>query len=207
MDKMLEDRIIEPVEESEWIIPMVVQEKQQGGIRICVDLSKLNDACLHDPFPTPFTDKVLENVGGHKFYSFTDRFLGYHQIKIAHEDRHKTTFSIEWGSYQYTVMPFGLKNALEIFSRVVIAAFKEFIHQFLEVYLDNWTIYSLLKDHIEVLRVMSKTCRQYQISLNIKKCIFGTSFGILLGHIVCKQGLLVIGTGADSGLNASTTHQ
>jgi hypothetical protein len=46
-------------------------------------LRKLNDACLHDPFPTPFTDEVLEYVGGHKAYSFTDGFLGYHQIKIS----------------------------------------------------------------------------------------------------------------------------
>jgi hypothetical protein len=38
---------------------MVVQEKKQGGIRICVDLIKLNDACLHDPFLTPFTYEVL----------------------------------------------------------------------------------------------------------------------------------------------------
>jgi hypothetical protein len=37
---MLEVGVIEPVEESEWIIPMVVQEKKQGGIRICVDLEK-----------------------------------------------------------------------------------------------------------------------------------------------------------------------
>jgi hypothetical protein len=42
-----------------------------------------------------------------------------------------------------------------------------------------------------VLRLMLERCRQCQISLNIKKCIFGTPFGILLGHIVCKQGLLV----------------
>jgi hypothetical protein len=63
IDRMLEVIIIEPVEESEWISPMVVQEKKQVGIRICIDLSKLNDACLHDLFPTPFTDEVLENVG------------------------------------------------------------------------------------------------------------------------------------------------
>jgi hypothetical protein len=44
---------------------------------------------------------------------------------------------------------------------------------------------------VEVLRLMLERCRQCQISLNIKKCIFGTLFGILLGHIVCKQGLLV----------------
>jgi hypothetical protein len=55
----------------------------------------------------------------------------------------------------------------------------------------DWIVYSLLKDHVEVLRIMLEICRQCQISLNIKKCIFGTPFGILLGHIVCKQGLLV----------------
>jgi hypothetical protein len=43
---------------------MVVQDNTIGGIRICVDLKKINDSCLHDPFPTPFTDEVLENVGG-----------------------------------------------------------------------------------------------------------------------------------------------
>ena len=65
IDKMLAAGIIEPVEESEWVSPMVVQEKKtKGEIRICVDLRKLNDASLHDPFPTPFTDEVLDNVGG-----------------------------------------------------------------------------------------------------------------------------------------------
>jgi hypothetical protein len=64
IDQMLEDGIIKLVEESEWISPMVVQEQKQEGIRICVYLRELNDACLHDPFPTPFTEGVLENVGG-----------------------------------------------------------------------------------------------------------------------------------------------
>ena len=38
---------------------------------------------------------------------------------------------------------------------------------------------------------MLEKCRQYQISLNLKKCIFCAPFGILLGHIVCRQGLMV----------------
>jgi hypothetical protein len=179
------------VEESEWISTMVVQEKKQGGIRICVDLRKLNDACLHDPLPTPFTNEVLENVGGQEEYSFTDGLLSYHQIKTTPEDRHKTTFDEKWGSYKYIVMPFGLKNAPAIFSRVVVATFKDFIHKLLEVYLDDWTIFSLLKDNVKVLKLMLDRCRQCQISLNIKKCIFNAPFGILLGHVVCKQGLPV----------------
>jgi hypothetical protein len=98
IDQMLEAGIVEPLEEFEWISPMVFKENKQGGIRIFVDLRKLNYACLHDPFPTPFTDEVLENVGGQEAYSFTYGFSGYHQIKIASEDRYKTTFSTEWGS-------------------------------------------------------------------------------------------------------------
>jgi hypothetical protein len=57
--RMLEACIIRPIEEFECISPMVVQEKKQGGIRICVYLRKINDSCLHDPFTTPFTFEVL----------------------------------------------------------------------------------------------------------------------------------------------------
>ena len=100
IDKMLVAGIIEPVEESEWVSPMAMQEKKtKGEFRICVDLHKLNDASLHDPFPTPFTDEVLENVGEQDIYTFTDGFSGYHQIRIHPEDRYKTTFVIEWGSF------------------------------------------------------------------------------------------------------------
>ena len=63
LDRMLDAGIIELVEESEWISPMVVQYKKTGEIHICVDLRKLNDACVHDPFPTPLTYEFLEGVG------------------------------------------------------------------------------------------------------------------------------------------------
>ena len=75
---MLDAGIIEPVEEYEWISPMVVQDKKTCEVWICVDMRKLNDVCMHDPFSTPFTDEVLEGVGGQKMYSFTDGFSGYH---------------------------------------------------------------------------------------------------------------------------------
>ena len=87
-------------------------------------------------------------------------------------------------------MPFGLKNAPAIFS-IVVVVFKEFIHKFLEVCFDDWTMFGLLKKHVEALRLMLAKCRQYQISLNLKKCIFCVPFGVLLGHIVCRQGLMV----------------
>jgi hypothetical protein len=49
------------------------------------------------------------------------------------------------------MMPFGLNNSPAVFSRVVVAAFKEFIHKFPKFYLDDWMMFSILQDHIEVL--------------------------------------------------------
>ena len=63
IDRMLDVGIIEPIEESEWISLMVVQDKNTNEVRICVNLRMLNDAYMHDPFLTLFTDKVLEGVG------------------------------------------------------------------------------------------------------------------------------------------------
>lgn len=78
LDKILVAKIIEAMEEFDWVSPMVVQEnKQKDEIRICMDLRNLYDACVHDPFPTLFTDEVLDNFGGQEAYSFTDGFSGY----------------------------------------------------------------------------------------------------------------------------------
>jgi hypothetical protein len=57
------------------------------------------------------------------------------------------------------VIPFGLKNSPIIFSRVIVDAFKDFIHKVLEVYIDDWTVFILLKDHVEVSILMIDKCR------------------------------------------------
>jgi hypothetical protein len=88
-------------------------------------------------------------------------------------------------------MPFGLKNSPAIFSRIVIASFQEFIHKFVEVYMDDWTIYNLLNYHVGLLQLMFDRCHKMQISLNLRKCIFCVPHGNLLGNIVCREGVLV----------------
>jgi hypothetical protein len=65
-------------------------------------------------------------------------------------------------------MPFGLKNAPAFFSRIVIAAFREFIHKFIEFYMDDWTINSFLKEHVALLYLTFDRCRELHISMNLK---------------------------------------
>jgi hypothetical protein len=73
----------------------------------------------------------------------------------------------------------------------VIVAFKDFMHKFLEVYLDDWMVFNLLKEHMQVLWLILDRCIQLQILLKLKKCIFYTPFGTLFGHVVCKEVFLI----------------
>jgi hypothetical protein len=100
------------------------------------------------------------------------------------EDKRKTTFITKWGSFAYNVMSFSLKSTPAVFSRIVIETFQEFIHKFIEVYMDDWIVYNLLKEHVGLLRLMFDICREFPISLNLRKCIFCVPHGNLLGHIV-----------------------
>jgi hypothetical protein len=160
-DQMLVVGLIFPLYKVEWISPIVILTKKgMDDIRVYVDYKSLNSVFVHDPFPIPFSDEVLDQVVGNEAYSFTDGFSGYHQVRIAEEDKTNTTFTTEWGSFAYNVMPFGLKNTPTIFSCIVIASFRDFIHKFLEVCMDDWTVYSLLKEHLGLLRLMFDCCRQ-----------------------------------------------
>ena len=76
-----------------------------------MDFRDLNKACPKDDFPHPHIGVLVDNTTGSALMSFMDGFSGYSQIKMAPKDMTKTTFTIEWRIYYYTVMPFGLKNA------------------------------------------------------------------------------------------------
>ena len=97
----------------------------------------------------------------------------------------------EFGSFAYRKMPFGIKNACVVFSRIVVKAFQEYPYKNMGVYLDDWTISEMLKDNIKWLRLMLERCRKIQLSLNIKKSIFAMLIDILLRHVVCKERIKV----------------
>ncbi len=128
IDKLLTVGFIQPVKEATWLSPIMVVPKKNGKLKICVDFRKLNKATKKDPYPLPFFDEVLNIIVGYEAYSFLDGYLGYHQIYIAFKDRYKKTFVIDWGTFVWMVMPFGVKNGPPTFQKVVCRAFKECLY-------------------------------------------------------------------------------
>ncbi|XP_057962379.1 uncharacterized protein LOC131153951 [Malania oleifera] len=120
------------------------------------------------------------------------RFSGYNQIRMAPEDKEKTTFITLWGTFYYKVMPFGLKNAGATYQRAMVTLFHDLMHKEVEVYVDNMIVKSRNeKDHVLNLEKLFERLQKCQLKLNPEKCTFGATSGKLLGFIVSEKGIEV----------------
>ena len=96
---------------------------------------------MTDAFPLPFTS-ILDAVARHEVYSFVDGFSGYNQIRMHPDNQEKTAFVMEWGVLVAVVMMFRLKTTSATFQRIIMEIFGEYILAFMQVFLDDFTIYN-----------------------------------------------------------------
>jgi hypothetical protein len=78
IERMWVAGIIYPIDKSEWANPMLVEPKKHDPKKliICVDFRGLDKLIIIDPFPTPFSEKIINDVVGHGCYSFMMDFQG-----------------------------------------------------------------------------------------------------------------------------------
>ncbi|MCO5555449.1 hypothetical protein L7F22_008994 [Adiantum nelumboides] len=110
VDKLLNAGFIVPVDNAEWVSPVVVTPKKDGRWRVCIDYKPSNAVTKKDPYPLPFIDQLLDTVAGFERYSVCDGYSRNFQLILAPEDRKKTTFITPWGCFCFCCLPFGLTN-------------------------------------------------------------------------------------------------
>ena len=157
---------------------------------MCMDYFDLNDACPKDNFPLPRIDQTVDASVGHGMLSFLDAFSGYHQIPMYLPAAEKTSFITSHELFCYNVMPFGLKNAGATYQRLVTKMFRPRLGKTMEVYIDDMLIKSKeCPDHANHLQPVFDLLRTYGMKLNLAKCAFGVSTGLILGFMMTQRGI------------------
>lgn len=197
IEKLLDNGVIQksfsPYNSPVWTVPKKgTNEDNTPKRRMVIDFSKLNSQTITDRYPIPDINVTLQNLGNAKIFSKIDLESGFHQIMIRECDREKTAFSVNGAKYEFTRMPFGLKNAPSIFQRCVDDILRKYIGKFAYVYMDDVLIFSNSpEEHMEHIAIIINALHEANMKISSEKSHFFTTSIEFLGHII-KNGRITV---------------
>jgi hypothetical protein len=167
-------------------------KKKDGTQWMCVDYRSLNEVTIKNKYPLPRIEDLFDQMKGASIFSKIDLRSGYHQLKIRELDIPKTAFHTRYGLYDYTMMSFGLINALAYFMYLMNKVFMEYLDKFVVVFIDDILIFSKMEEeHEKHLRMVSEKLRSNQLYAKFSKCEFWLTKVDFLGHVISAGGISV----------------
>uniref|UniRef100_A0A669F703 Gypsy retrotransposon integrase-like protein 1 n=1 Tax=Oreochromis niloticus TaxID=8128 RepID=A0A669F703_ORENI len=168
---------------SAWSSPCILVPKPDNTPRFCTDFRKVNAVTKPDSFPLPRMEDCIDRVGSATFVTKLDLLKGYWQVPLTPRASEVSAFVTPDHFLQYTVMPFGLRNAPATFQRLmqrVLCGVKN-----CEAYLDDIVVYSpTWSEHLETLSQVFRRFCESSLTLNLSKCEFGKATITYLGKQV-----------------------
>lgn len=167
---------------------VVVVKKPDQTTRLCVDFRQLNKVTVDDCEPIPRVDMMFAGLCDKKFFSKFDFAKGYCQIPMASHCKHLTAFCSASGLYQFKVMPFGIKTAPAIFTRMmreVVQNINNVYHYFDDVLIatETW------EEHLVALALFFENVRNSGLTIKPKKSEIGRTSIAFLGHVIEQETL------------------
>ena len=112
---------------TDGVSSMVVEQKKNGKLRVCLDPRPLNKALKRAHYPMPVIDDLLPSLAKARVFSVCDLRSGFWHISLDEESSFLTTFATPFGRYRWLRMPFGITPAPEIFQNRLEAALSGFV--------------------------------------------------------------------------------
>jgi hypothetical protein len=177
---------------SPWGAPVLFVEKKNGTQQMCVDYRLLNEVTIKNKYPLRRIEDLFDQMKGASVFLKIDLRSGYHYLKIRESDILKTTFRTRYGLYEYTVMSFGLTNALAYFMYLMNKVFMEYLDKFVVVFIYAILIFSKTEEeHEKHLRMVLEKLRSNQLYAKFSKCEFWLTEVAFLGHVIYAGGISV----------------
>lgn len=186
---MEESKIISKVTKpTDWVSDLVIVEKRDGTLRICLSPLELNKYVKREVFQIPTLDDLTANLAGKQIFTVLDMKEGFFQIPLDPASSYLCTFNTPFGRYKFDRLPFGLCSSPEVFQRENLKIFGDI--EGVQIYFDDLIIAATdEKEHDVILKRVVKRAIENNVKFNSKKIQFKISEVKYLGFVFSKEGL------------------
>lgn len=192
LKELIELDIIEEVQgPTPWVSPVVVVPKDNGEVRLCVDMRQANKAIVRERHPIPTIEEVLQDFNQSTVFSKLDLKWGFHQIELEENSRKITTFATHKGLFQYKRLMFGISSAPEMYQNIISQVLSgcEGAHNIA----DDIIIHGKgMEDHDKKLFRVLECIQQRGLTCNKDKCRFRMSHLSFMGYLLSERGIAPI---------------
>ena len=132
--------------------------------------------------------ELVDKLRGSKVFTKLDLCWGYNNVRIKEEDRWKAAFKTNYGSYEPTVMFFGLTNSPTTFQNMMNDLLGDM--DGVIVYMDDICIHAkTLEESRRITTEVLKRLEENNLFLKPQKCSFEKSEIKFLGLIISAEGV------------------
>ena len=175
---------------TDWVNSLVVVEKKNGDLRVCLDPRNLNKAVKREHFTLPTREDLMGEFAGAKYFTKLDASSGYWHIRLDEQSSKLTTFNTPYGRFRFLRLPFGLKSAGEVFHKKVAMVFENI--EGVVTSMDDILICGKTREeHDRRLIMVLKRAWDANLRLNPKKCMFGVNSLTFMGDVYSAEGIKI----------------
>jgi transposase InsO family protein len=201
--RLSQEGMIEPIDNSPYLSPIVVVPKPNNQVRLCVDYRQINKYIQTDQHYMPTSDEIFSKLHGANIFSRLDLKDAFHQVPLLPECRDITAFVTPLGNFRFTTLPFGLACSPAIFTRTL----QRVIHSIPNVlsYYDDLLIFGeTLQEHDKTYHRVMEALVQSGLKINEEKSAIRQTQLTFLGRQI-SNGKIKIPQEAVDAINKCPT--
>ena len=167
--------------------------KKDGKKRMVQDYQYLNSWTIKNNYPLLLISDLIDSIGKKKMFTKMDLWWEYNNVRIKERDEWKTAFLTPEGSFEPTVMFFGLTNSPATFQAMMSDLLRDLVvEEKVAVFIDDVMVAMETEEgHDEIVEEVLERLEENDPFVKLEKCMWKVREVGFLGVIIGEDGVRI----------------
>jgi len=166
-------------------------DKKDGSKRMVMDYRNLNNQTIKNNYLLPLITELIDNMGSKKVFMKIDLRWGFNNVRIKEGDEWKGAFTMHIGSFEPTVMFFGMTNLLATFQAMMNEILRDLINEGkVAAFVDDVLVGTKTEEgHNKIVEEILRRLEENDLYVKPEKCVWKVRKIGFLGIIIGPNGI------------------